>query len=226
MESPEEVGARPGELYIDLETGRYYACYFSDRKLGWGDTGTGDITKISEWTEISLNTESGILAEKYYYTRYDVDEGGNISPTQSQEKNSSKCSVGPDGISFETVEHRVHNGKMVEHTAEAHISAGFSEFNLQSGETPPSVLNSDASFYAPNIKSGSVSRNMNANVPYYAEVENLDMPGVPNVVATPVTTNPTAVSVSVADVSESGFKIYMRRTDGNYPLRVNWIAMC
>lgn len=225
-DSPENMDARPGEIYIDLETGHYYICYISNGELGWGDTGTGDITKINEWTEISLNTEDGLSAEKYYYRKYPVEEGGNISPTESLEKNSSRCSVGPDGISFNITDHRFCKGSLVEQSAEAHISAGFSENNLQSDEAPYAILCSDTPFRAPNLKSGTVSRNMNANAPYYVEIVNLNMPDVPNVVVTPITINPSAVSVSVADVSESGFKIYMYRTDGNYPLAVNWIAMC
>lgn len=224
-ESPEEMDARPGELYIDLETGHYYVCIVHDGEKIWWDTATGDITKISEWTEISLNTENGLSAEKYYYSKYDVDSGGNISETESLKKNSLKCSVAPDGISFDVVGHKNYRGKLTEWHSNAHISAGFSEVDPQGDDVPYAVLKSDSSFYAPNFKSGFISRQMDSNVLYCVEVK-LNLPSAPNVVATPVTSNPAAVNVSVADVSKLGFKIYMRRIDGNYPLGVHWIAMC
>ncbi len=212
-ESPEDMGARPGELYIDLGTGRYHACAISNGKLIWGDTGTGDITKISEWTEIALNTESGLSATKYHYVENTENNG--------LAKCHSVITASPEGISL--------SRKDTLSELESTIRLTRMASNDLLGGTLP-VVECGSAFYAPrvscgNMQSGYVSKQMNANVPYYAEVK-LDMPAVPNVVATPITTNPAAVSVSVADASESGFKIYMERTDGNYPLRVNWIAMC
>ncbi len=218
-ESPKDIGARPGELYIDLGTGQYYTCAISNGELIWGNTGSGDITKISEWTEISINTESGLSETKYHYEK-NLDTGENA-------KCYSAVSASSEEISFSFSE-LDGKGKLDEFESTIRLT-GNGVSGDGTGYAPR--LECDTEMHAKrlsggNMQSGYVSREMSANVPYYCEVTDLEMPGVPNVVATPVTSNPSAVSVSVADVSESGFKIYMRRTDGNYPLRVNWIAMC
>lgn len=84
----------------------------------------------------------------------------------------------------------------------------------------------DAPFYSSNMKSGYVYQaSVSVGTKYEIDVK-LDMPSPPIVVATPMTTNPAGVSVSVSDITKTGFKICMSRSDGNYGLRVNWIAMC
>lgn len=228
VDSPETFGARPGELYMDLETGNYYTSHISsDGKQEWGYTGSGQLTNVDEWTEISLNTEEGFAAEKYSYTKYEVGEGnGNISSTEYLGKNSRKCKTGPEGVSFGIVDHYSYQGNLVETSAEVNLSAGLSKTAQQSGEAPHAILECDAPFYATNIRRGSIIKNITSvNTRFTAEVE-LDMPSTPSVVVTPVTTNPSAVSVSVAEISESGFTIYMYRTDTTGNLQVNWIAMC
>lgn len=225
-ESPEEMDARPGELYIDLETGRWYSCnLLSQGGMYWGWTGTGAKESIEEWTEVALNTEDGLSAAAY---SHDKLETGNTGEDYALFKKGVSCNIAPRGVTFGKTGHDIAKEGPVEFDVKASI--GIEERNYEDdpqGEARfGAILRSDSPMYLPNMKCGHVFRDMDANVSHCSEVTGLNMPSVPNVVATAVTSNPSAVSVGVADVSESGFKIYMRRTDGNYPLRVNWIAMC
>ena len=98
------------------------------------------------------------------------------------------------------------------------------ENNIQSKEF--GCFNSDAPFYAPNIKRGSkIIKIESPNQQFDDDVE-LDMPIPPKVVVTPITDNPTTVRASVANITKKGFKIYACRTDTTGDLVVHWIALC
>jgi len=63
------------------------------------------------------------------------------------------------------------------------------------------------------------------NAPAYKDISWSEMAGVPQVVVTPMTSVPEKVSVSVSDVSKTGCRIYITRSDSATATAISFIAI-
>lgn len=223
---PAEIEAAENDYYLDLDTGRAYIYTSHGGNLHWMADGMVRLRDI-RWSDIVMDTEEGLSAQEYFYEKYDVQgEDGGLEEQEVRE--GTGYSVTGHGIQFEKTTHDYVRGEIREHelTAKMTITEKRNDDDPQSEEEPYPAVELNAPFYATNIRSGSVVKNISSiNTRFSVEV-GLEMSNTPSVVATPVTTNPSAVSVSVADITSSGFTIYMRRTDTTGNLQVNWIALC
>lgn len=208
-----------GESYLDLDTGKLWVKKSSGYFINVTTVDRQDIL----WVESLMDTEKGFYSSKYTYQNL-------IVPATSEEKtvtDSLSYACSPEGFVFSANTYRYVNRYIEEYDIEHKMQLRVVQpDDPQSEEAPYGIIECHAPFYSQNLKKGYIVKNITAvNIRFYAEVY-VDMPSRPVVVATAETTNPSAVSVSVADVTESGFKIYISRSDTTGNIGINWIAMC
>lgn len=216
---------RTGEYYLDLDTGKIWLCNtHGGTYTNWTHIG-GVVLSDILYAEQCMDTENGFVSEEYSKARiYGPDEEGNIKDLEFDIRDSASVNQGK--ICFKKTGYDDRGGRYCSNEIEGSLALTAHKQYPTENNPPTPILQSDVPFRAPNIASGSVLINITGtNTTFTKDVE-LDMPRSPSVVATPVTSGPGAVSVSVGGVSESGFTIYITRSDGKYDTAVNWIAMC
>lgn len=224
----EEIEAEIGEYYLDLDKGDVWL-YTKDQSgvvTRWVNVYTCPDYNKASYEECTMNTSDGVTAATYQLKAIeDISSGTSESVTV---KEGTTTSLEGEGVHFHKDIYSDSMGSVRADEIDAHISV--SEYYDESNEAQPE-LTADAPLSVPkisagNLVSGQVVKNLTKDTRYYVHVDLEGMEDTPNVMVTPETTNPSAVSVSVANVSNSGFDIYMYRNDTNGNLRVYWIAMC
>ncbi len=217
-----------GECYLDLDTGAVWE-YRTDQSgvfKRWMHVYTCEDYRTARYEECTLNTSDGVSASTYQLKVLTVDDGyGGIKEVTV--KDGTSASIDGYGLHLHKDIYSAPTGNLKEEEIDAHIS--MSEYYDESNNAQPEII-TDAPVSVPkitagNMASGSVVKYLTKDIRYYVSVS-LDMESAPYVIVTPETTNPSAVSVSVANVSNTGFDIYMHRTDTDGNLRVYWTAMC
>lgn len=180
---------------------------------------------VSQGNEDNLNKTTSEMKQDYIGIKRDFLFNGNLENASIHlnmnyfEPSLCAKTIVPKDGSFQNYE--VFEGKIS-------LSGAYV---IADNDTPANhypLFKSDVPFYSTNVKSGSITKEITAiNTRFTVDVEFTNsMHSTPSVVVTPVTTNPSAVSVSVANITNTGFTIYMYRTDTTGNLGVNWIAMC
>lgn len=215
------------ECYLDLDTGAVWE-YRTDQSgvvKRWMHVYTCEDYRTARYEECTLNTSDGVSASIYQLkVLTDVSSGVEKEITV---KDGTTASIDGDGLHLHKDIYSAPMGNLKEEEIDAYIS--LSEYYDESNNAQPEIV-SDAPMSVPkitagNMVSGSVVKYLTKGTRYYVSVS-LDMESTPNVIVTPETTNPSEVSVSVANVSNTGFDIYMHRTDTDGNLMVYWTAMC
>lgn len=224
----EEVEAEIGEYYLDLDKGDVWL-YTKDQSgvvTRWIKVYTCPDYNKASYEECTMNTSDGVTAATYQLKAIeDISSGTSESVTV---KEGTMTSLEGEGVHFHKDIYSDSMGSVRADEIDAYISV--SEYYDESNKAQPEFT-TDAPLSVPkisagNLVSGQVAKNLTKDTRYYVHVDLEGMEDTPNVMVTPETTNPSAVSVSVANVSNSGFDIYMYRNDTNGNLRVYWIAMC